>query len=95
MLEKYVQKGIHFKRTQETVNMGFELAAQAAKDESKADPELVQKTKKNVEKIISEYKSIFATSSLWASQQTQLMKELRIKMSAEQSDESKTYDVQA
>lgn len=93
MLEKYVQKGIHFKRTQETLNMGFELVAQAKNDEAKAGPELVKKTKNSVEKIITEYKGIFATSSLWATRQTQLMKDLRAKVSAEQPDEPKIYDV--
>jgi len=77
MLEKYLQKGINYNRTQDTIELGLGLAKQAEKDKTHFDPEIIQKTQKNVENIISEYKKIHVSSTLWAAKQTKLMEELR------------------
>ncbi|QLZ68274.1 hypothetical protein FOLKNPGA_01052 [Legionella sp. PC1000] len=82
MLEKYLHKGIDFKRTEETLDVGIKLAKQA--NEGKSDSSLVQQTKEKVKEIISEYTKIYTSSSLWAVRQTQLMQELREKIATEQ-----------
>ncbi|MCE0722994.1 hypothetical protein [Legionella resiliens] len=82
MLEKYLHKGIDFKRTEETLDVGIKLAKQA--NEGKSDSSLVQQTKEKVKEIISEYTKIYTSSSLWAVKQTQLMQELREKIATEQ-----------
>ncbi|KTC78907.1 hypothetical protein [Legionella cherrii] len=90
MLEKYLQAGINYNRTEDTLELGLGLAKQAEMDKTNFDSEIIQKTKKNVENIISEYKKIHVGSSLWATKQTKLMEELRktIKPVQPGSDES-------
>ncbi|WP_392537730.1 hypothetical protein [Legionella sp. 227] len=94
MLEKYLRTGINYKRTQDTLELGFELAEQAENQKTNFDPEIIQKTKKSVENIISEYKKIHVGSSLWATKQTKLMGELRktIKLVQPGSDESEIVE---
>ncbi|AWN73643.1 TPA: hypothetical protein ACTUT5_001126 [Legionella anisa] len=82
MLEKYLHKGINFKRAAETLDAGIKLAKQA--NEAENDPTLVQQTKDKVQELISEYTKIYTSSSLWAVKQTKLIQELRQKMTAEQ-----------
>lgn len=88
VLEKYLHKGIDFKRAEETLDAGIKLVKQA--NEGKSDSTLVQQTKEKVEEIISEYDKIYTSSLLWANKQTQLMQEIRRKVAEEQpkSDES-------
>ncbi|KTD72691.1 hypothetical protein Ltuc_0538 [Legionella tucsonensis] len=82
VLEKYLHKGIDFKRAEETLDAGIKLVKQA--NEGKSDSTLVQQTKEKVKEIISEYTKIYTSSSLWAVKQNKLMVELREKMATEQ-----------
>ncbi|STY28636.1 Uncharacterised protein [Legionella wadsworthii] len=75
MLEKYLKKGIDYKRTMDTLDIGIQLTKEK-KEEKNDSRYIIQQTKEKVSLLIPEYSSYYEGSLIWANNQKKLIQEL-------------------
>lgn len=68
MLEKYLKKGIDYKRTMDTIDIGIKLTKEK-KEEKNDSGSIIQQTKEKVSMLIPEYTSYYKGSLIWAENQ--------------------------